>query len=186
MKFACAYCGKTADKPAGHVKRSRAQGLRLYCDRKCAGLGRRTGKTTAQKKAEKREYDQRYRALNLARIKANKAAYFKATYDPEKARIDRQRTMARHVEYCRRPEYKAWKREYDRQYRAKEFGPFAEAYMLTVDLNREIKSRSSDHDIRKANGTLNKRQARRREDKEAHRSRPRFRDRRDRNSAPHG
>ena len=31
VKFNCAHCGEVADKPGGHVNRSRAQGLKLYC-----------------------------------------------------------------------------------------------------------------------------------------------------------
>ena len=186
MEFQCAHCGATADRPVGHVNRARERGLNLYCSRKCSGLGRRNGKTVAQKKAEKREYDKRYRASNLATIKAKKAAYFKRTYDPAKARVERERTMARHVEYCRRPEYKAWKSDYDRRRRDSDYGPFAEAARLAIDLNREIKQRSSNHEISKANGTLNKRQGRLREDKEAQRGRPRHRNRSDRHSPTDG
>lgn len=175
MKFRCAHCGQTADKPPSHVNRSRELGLRLFCDRRCMGLAKRKYKTKAQKVEEKRIYDAAYRHENLATIKARKRAYHKRTYDPAKARIERKKKMARHVEYCRRPEYKRWKREYDRRYRAKEFGPFAEAYMLTIDLNREIKGRMTNHEIKWENKTSNKAQFRRREAKEKERSRPRFR-----------
>lgn len=164
MKFPCAHCGKTAEKPAGHVNRSRAAGLRLFCDRRCAGLAHRRHKTKAQRIEEKRLYDLAYRAKNLAKIKAKKAAYFKRTYDPAKAAVERKKRMPKHVEYCRRPEYKAWKHKYDRRYRSKRlYGPFAEAAMLAVDLNREVKSRSSNYEIRQQNGTLNKTLNRRRE-----------------------
>jgi hypothetical protein len=176
MKFACAHCGKTADRPAGHVNRSRAQGLKLYCGRRCFGLDRRKHKTKAQKIEEKRLYDAEYRSKNLAMIKAKKAAHFRATYDPKKARIDRKKKMPRHVEYCRRPEYKRWKREYDRQLRAKEYGPFAEAYQLALELNREIKARSNNYEIRQANQTGNKAQKRAREGGQQKRERNRHRD----------
>lgn len=59
MKYRCAHCGKEADKPAGEVNRARERGLKLYCDRKCSGLGRRQGKTKAQV------------AANLRRLGAN-------------------------------------------------------------------------------------------------------------------
>lgn len=164
MKFACAHCEKTAEKPAGTVNRARAAGLRLFCGRRCFGLDRRKHKTKAQRIEEKRLYDAAYRAKNLAMLKAKKAAYHKRSYDPAKAAVARKKRMPWHLQYCRRPEYKRWKQGYDRKYRSKRFyGPFAEAAMLAVDLNREVKSRSSDYEIRKANGTLNKTQSRRRE-----------------------
>lgn len=164
MKFNCAHCGKRADKPAGHVNRSRAQGLNLYCGRKCSGLGRRSEpKSKAQRKLAKRLYDQEYRRINRAMLKAKKRAYHVATYDPDKERVKRKARMPRHVEYCRRPEYKRWKSQYDRQYRAREYGPFAEASLLVIDLNREIRTRFSSHEEKyEQNGTLNKARTRRR------------------------
>lgn len=163
MKYRCAHCGKVADRPAGHVNRSRAQGLRLFCGRKCSGLAKRKHKTVAQKKEEKRLYDIEYRAKNLEWIKAKKRAHFQKTYDRKAAAEYRKQRMHLHVEYCRRPEYRAWKREYDRKYRAKEFGAFAEAYMLTLDLNREIKERTSRHEVKYQNGATNKAQRRKRQ-----------------------
>jgi hypothetical protein len=163
VKYRCAYCGKVADKFAGHVNRARERGLNLYCNRRCSGLGRRTGKTKAQRVEEKRLYDIEYRAKNLEIIKAKKKAWFQRTYDRKAAAEYRKQRMHLHVEYCRRPEYKAWKREYDRKHRAKEFGDFAEAYMLTLDLNREIKERTSRHEVKYQNGATNKAQRRKRQ-----------------------
>jgi hypothetical protein len=117
-------------------------------------------KTKAQKMAEKRLYDMAYRDKNRAMLKVKKAAYFKRTYDPVKAAVVRKARMHLHVAYCRQPRYKAWKRVYDRKYRAREYGPFADAYRLAIDLNREIKSRSTNYEIRLQNETLNKRQSR--------------------------
>ncbi len=181
--FRCAHCGKRAEKEAGHVNRSREMGLRLFCGRRCAGLSRQKHKTKAQKIAEKREYDAEYRQKNLALIKAKKREYFKRTYNPEKARIERKKRMPKHVEYCRRPKYKVYKQKYDREYRANKFGAFADAYLLTVDLNRAIKERSTNEQIKWENRTANKAQFRRREAKQKERSRPRNRDRRDRHTA---
>jgi hypothetical protein len=167
VKFICAYCGREADKPTGAVNRSRAIGAPLYCNKRCAGLGRRKHKTKAQKVAEKRLYDMEYRRINADRMKANHRAYHLRTYDPVKAAVERKKRMPRHVEYCRRPTYKAWKREYDRRHRAKEYGPFAEVHMLLVDLQHEIASRMSGHDRRLANETYNKRLRRKREHESA-------------------
>lgn len=163
MKFKCAYCKKVGDKPSGEVNRARAAGLNQYCNRRCSGLGRRDGKTKAQRVEEKRLYDIEYRASNLAMLKAKKRDYHRRTYDPAQAAVVRKKRMPLHVEYCRKPAYKAWKREYDRRHRASEFGEFAEAYMLTIDLNREIKGRKTNAEIKFENGCTNKSQRRERE-----------------------
>lgn len=152
VTVACAHCGRLHEKLPGHVNRARKQGMKLFCGRRCMGLAKRTGKTKLQRVKEKRLYDAEYRRKNRALLKEKKAAYFRQTYDPAKAAVERKKRMPRHVEYCRQPKYKAYKREYDRQYRAKEYGPFAEAYMLAIDLNREIKQRMSNHEIYQANG----------------------------------
>jgi hypothetical protein len=180
MKFSCAHCGKSADRPTGHVNRSRAQGNKLYCGRRCSGLGRRKGKTKAQKKEAKRLYDADYRIRNEAELKVKRAAYFQATYDPKKARIERRKRAKAHAEYCRTPEYRAWKHAYDQRRTDQQYGPFAEAFRLVIDLNREIKARSTNYDIRQENQTGNKTQKREREGHQP------ARDRRDRHSTPHG
>lgn len=171
----CARCGRLLIKPTGEVNRARNAGAPLYCGRRCFGLARRCHKTKAQKVKEKRAYDIEYRKRNRAMLKAKKHTYFKRTYDPAKAAVERKKNMPRHVEYCRRPEYKKYKQQYDKQHRAKQYGPFAEAAMLVIDLNREIKQRMSNHEIKWQNNTANKRQFRAREDKSEDRSRPRNR-----------
>ncbi len=161
--IACHHCGKATDLHAGHVNRQRGLGCNLYCSRVCSGLGRRNGKTKAQLVAEKREYDAAYRAKNRATLKAKKADYFQRTYDPETAAIERQKRMPRHVEYCRRPEYRAKKHKYDKARYANKFGPYADCHMLLMDLETEIASRMTKYEIMLANGTLNKALNRRRQ-----------------------
>lgn len=187
MKIRCAHCGKRSDKPNGAVNRAAAIGAPLFCDRTCAGLARRKGKTKAQRVEEKRLYDQAYRAENLAMLKAKKAAYHKRTYDPATAAAYRKKRMPYHVEYCRRPEYRMKKSTYDRHRRAAEYGDFADAFQLTIDLNREIKRRASNEEIKWQNGTANKSQFRKRTGKEGQeRGRPRNRWRRPSHSAAVG
>lgn len=164
MKFKCARCKKTTDRRTGHVRRARKAGMNLYCGRRCAGLAKRRGKTRAQRVSEKSAYDKAYRASNLALIRAKKKAYFHRTYDPVKAAIERKANMPRHVKYCQRPEYRAWKSKYDKKYRAKkDYGAFAEVAMLVSDLNLEINQRTERHEIRYQNQGTNKAQRRRRE-----------------------
>lgn len=176
VSFKCAWCKKPGEQEFGAVNRARKKGAPLYCRRKCAGLARRTHKTKAQRVREKAAYDAEYRKKNRAVLKAKKAAYFKETYDPVAAAVERKRNMPRHVEYCRRPEYRARKTIYDKQYRAKKhFGPFAEVAMLTIDLNREIKQRMTNYEIKYQNQGTNKTQRREREAKQECRGRPRQR-----------
>lgn len=187
MKVRCAHCGKTADKPPGEVNRASRAGLRLYCGRRCAGLAKRKGVPKSVKRLLKKLYDAEYRKKNLALLKAKKRAYHLRTYDPEKARIERKAKMPRHIEYCRRPEYKRWKSDYDRKRRDAVYGPFAEAARLCIELSRATREVMTDEEIRQANGTYNKVQRRRREGKtERSRTRPRFRDRRHDHSSAHG
>jgi hypothetical protein len=149
VKFACANCGKEADRPTGEVNRARKKGLNLYCGQTCSGLGRRKHKSVEQKKEDKRLYDIEYRQRNATRIRKKKARYFQRTYDPEKARIERKRRAKFHAEYCRRPEYREWKQRYDRKYRAvKEYGEFWECFLLSQDIRDEALNRSTDYEIR--------------------------------------
>lgn len=162
--FTCAYCQRRASQPAGAVNRAIKRGARLYCDRECAGLDRRLHKSKAEKVEEKRLYDAEYRRKNRAMLKAKKAEHFRRTYDPDKARIERRKRAAAHVEYCRRPEYREWKRGYDRQYRAvKEYGEYADCFLLVQDIRTECLSQQSDYEIRLVKGTLGKRQQRKRD-----------------------
>lgn len=132
VAFFCAQCGIATERSRSAVSRARKKGAPLFCGRVCAGLHRRKGKTIAEKKAEKAAYDAKYRELHSDKIKAQKAAHYRATYNPEKARYERKRRMPYHVEYCRKPEYRRYKQEYDTKYRASDYGEFADAYMILV------------------------------------------------------
>lgn len=150
-------------KDVSAVNRAHRIAAPVYCGRVCAGLARRRGKTAEQKKAAKAEYDRAYRAQNLDWLKAKKKAYFQRTYDPVKAAIERKKRMPRHVAYCQRPEYKAWKHEYDRKYNmVRSYGPLWEAARVLVDLQTLIRERSTTTERKLQNGTLNKTQQRKR------------------------
>lgn len=147
---ACQYCGAVVKQSQSSIRRAIREGKPLYCNRVCSGMARRV--PSGQKKEAKRVYDARRRAEHAAEISAWKAAYYQRTRDPAKERERRRANMGRHVEYCRRPEYVAYKADYDRQLRADEYGDFAEAYLLLLDLEREIRSRSTGYERRKARG----------------------------------
>lgn len=155
MQIACAHCGKVTDKAAGAVNRARKAGLAIYCDRVCAGLGRRKPpKSVEQRKAEKRAYDAARREALADRIKAEKAAYYKRVHDPEKEALARKKRMPKHVEYCRRPEYVAWKREYDKEYRAKQdYGEFWESAILVNEIRaKALELAGGDYELRFSKG----------------------------------
>jgi len=163
MRVICAHCGESTQKSVSAINRAKAAGNNLYCGRTCSGLGRRTGFTKAQQVERKREYDAEYRQQNIVRIKTNKAAHFKKTYDPQKAAVERQKTMHRHVEYCRRPEYRAKKKLYDREYRARKiYGEFWESFLLLQDVMTEAGSRMPQRERKISSGYFNKSQSRKR------------------------
>lgn len=95
-------------------------------------------------KKQKADYDREYRRKNAKRLKAKKAAYFQATYDPIAAAIKRKKRMPYHVEYCRQPKYREYKKSYDRKKRESKFGAFAEAYKVLRMLQAEIKRQMPD------------------------------------------
>lgn len=153
----CAHCSKRVTQPTSAIKRALRIGAKLYCDRVCAGLGRRTFKTKAQKVSEKRMYDMEYRRKNRKALKAKKRAYFERVYDPVKAAAVRKTRMHLHVAYCQDPAYRRWKRGYDREYRAQKlYGPFAESFLLLQKIEREVSTRMTRYEVYQANGTLNK------------------------------
>jgi hypothetical protein len=113
-RIKCAFCKLAFDCKNSRLNRAAEIGAPLYCGKACAGLGRRSFKSQEQKRADKAAYDAIRRVELAGRIKAEKAAHHKATYDPVKAAIERKARMHKHVAYCRRPEYRVKKSQYDR------------------------------------------------------------------------
>ncbi len=169
----CDYCGDDFLKETGEINRAAKRGLKIYCSRECSGLGRRKNKSDEQKKEEKQIYDKQYRLDNIALIRIKKSEYFKRTYDPVKAAIQRKKTMPRHIKYCQQPKYKLLKKNYDRTYRAKkQYGEYWECFLLTQDIRAEALSRQSDYEIRLDKGTLSKSQQRKRDYARTHSKKP--------------
>jgi len=151
-KIICCGCSEYFDCENGRMNRATKQGAKLFCNRKCAGKNRQVNIPVEQKKAAKKEYDKQYREKNLDLIKVKRANHYQETKDPEKERIKRKLNMHRHVEYCRSPEYKAKKAEYDKRKRFEEYGEFAEVAMLLQDVEKEISLRATRYEIYIANG----------------------------------
>lgn len=163
----CPVCAEEFTRRVGDINRAVRLGLPIYCGRKCSGLARRSDTRTAeQKREDKARYDAEYRARNKDRIKAKAAAYY-AKVGPtirDKEKANRAKRMAAHVEYCRRPEYRQQKAIYDAEIRASEYGPFAEAYRLLIELQKEIIQRCPDRYERlKARGYYERKNYERRE-----------------------
>lgn len=168
----CKQCDEAFYALAGHVNRAAKRGAPLYCGRVCAGLGRRKAdKLTGEAfKAAKVEYDRQRRAKLGEELLAKKRAAYHAELaaNPEKVRarekLNRSNRRAEHVEYCRRPEYREYKRQYDRQHLArKHYGPFAEAALILRDLETTVLERASRYELDLAAGQLGKVQRRKRE-----------------------
>lgn len=151
----CAYCGEQITKKIHKGCKN------AYCNRECSGLGRRNNKTEQQKKEEKRLYDIEYRNKNIESIKEKNKTYFKKHYEanPEKYRQKRKDNYKRHLEYLNTPEYKAYKKEYDKKYRAKkQYGEFWESAIILQDIELQIDNR----EVKQQLNLINKSQKRKR------------------------
>ena len=71
-------------------------------------MARRIFKSKAVRVAEKAAYDAEYRARTVEARRARQAAYYQnvTKKNPERERAIRKARMPKHVEYCRRPEYR--------------------------------------------------------------------------------
>lgn len=159
VEITCGYCGKTTHKSTGHYNRARKLGAGLYCSKQCSSDAKRDTRPLKEKREEKRLYDIEYRAKNKEMLKAKKADYFKRDYaeNPEKYKAIRQKRMKGHVEYCRQPKYKEYKKQYDRQYRCKKkYGPMAEAASVLIDLEQAVRVKISKYESMKERKVLNK------------------------------
>lgn len=164
MKAKCAYCGKLFEKGAGHYNRAMCLGLNVYCSKKHSALGRRTNETEEEKKVYKQWYDLFIRASRTEDeqiiVSLQSLVLFHLDYrtNPEKYREERQRRMAAHVEYCKQPKYKEYKKGYDEQYRAKkDYGEYWEAAIALKNLDKEIDYRESKRQNKIYNKSTTKR-----------------------------
>ena len=168
IEMTCPQCRGIFTAKTANVNRAAKIGAPLYCGRVCAGLARRLKNppTDEERRAAKAVYDaERRNGPKRAQILAEKMNHYYANHERFKAEhaIYRAAHMDRHVEYCRQPEYRAKKSEYDRKRRAEiQFGDFSEAALLLLDIEREISERATKYEIYLTNGTINKALRRRR------------------------
>lgn len=156
MEFICASCGKFGEKDASAVNRATSIGAKLFCNRVCFGLSRRRSPdvTTDQLKAAKREYDAKRRAEKGEELLEKRRDYYHSNRQAILASmaVYRKKHMARHVEYCRQPTYKAKKQDYDKKRNEMEYGEFAETWRLLQQVEAEIRSQASAYEVRVQQG----------------------------------
>lgn len=155
----CAYCGEDLNKSTGHINRAKKQGLKLYCNRTCAGMGRRANKTSEQKRKEKAEYDKKYREINSELIKNKTRIYNQSEAGRAMQKRSREKKKDYHKKYCQTQEYKNYKRDYDQKYRAKNcYGEYWESFILIQEISNQYDNRV----IKNQNQLINKSQIRKR------------------------
>ncbi len=158
----CPACGQRSLRTVSDINRAAKDGLRIFCNRECAGVGRRVESPVSPRnpnwKAMKKEYDKKYRQQNIEKLKREKKEYYARTgpLRRDKEREARKKRMPMHVEYCRRPEYRIKKKDYDLDRRAKAFGEFSESYKILLEIQKEVLSRVTRAEIGQQNGTINK------------------------------
>lgn len=160
----CIVCNKSKEKENGAITRAKKNGINIYCGRLCADIGRRSSKTKEQKRVEKAKYDQGYRVDNKEILRKKKSDFCKTKKGREMQKRARQKGKDYRAEYIKSDNYVAWKKKYDRKYRAKkDYGEFWECQVLSLEIAEEVEKTTSDYEIRLINQTLNKSQKRKRE-----------------------
>jgi len=150
VKVKCAQCRKSFQKTVSAYNRAQRIGSPVYCSRKCSSLARQKDNPVTPRnpnwKSMKAAYDKNRRTEKAEELKAQKKAAY-ALWGPQhrdKEREIRKKNMPKHIEYCRQPEYKEWKKKYDRRVRVAEYGEYAESYELLEELVKEIKRQMPD------------------------------------------
>lgn len=146
VEHTCPNCNKVFLVYVGYLNKANNIGAPRYCTKACSALARKINRSDEEKKRIKSEYDKKRRTELGEAYLAKKREQWKARYDPVQAAEYRKKRMHIHVEYCRQPEYRQYKKQYDEQYHAKKkFGEFAESALLLTKIyslidNREVKA----------------------------------------------
>lgn len=157
MEAICKHCGIVFEKRAGHLNRANKLGVPVFCSMEHFMESRRIERTTEEKKAIKKAYDKLYSKTEKRKASARK--YNQTPAGRARQKRNREQQKDAHLEYCRTPEYRAWKKEYDSLYTAKKsFGVFAEASLLLEQIAAIVDNREAN----KLKGTYNKTQKRKR------------------------
>ncbi len=93
-------------------------------------------------KEKKRLYDIKYRRLNKEKINQRKREYNKTKAGREVQKRSREKTKLKHLQYCQTNEYRSWKKEYDKIYRAKrKYQEFWECFLIIKEIEKIVKER---------------------------------------------
>lgn len=116
--YVCPHCNESFTMEASQynhrLKNKPKKGPpKIYCSKTCSGLARRTSK--AEKIEAKRLYDIEYREKNKESLKKKNQEYNSSPAGRAMQKRARDKKKDYHLEYCRTPEYRAWKREYDQK-----------------------------------------------------------------------
>lgn len=159
MIIICPHCKKEADIKNGYINRARKLGVPRYCSKKCSGLARKIYRTESEKKLIKKNYDKQYRDRGYVYMIKAVRFFYDYENNPEKYRTIRRKKQKAHNEYCRRPEYREYKKEYDHAHKHKlKYGEFWEAASILTKLNEILPSKQ----IKYNQGLINKSQKRKR------------------------
>lgn len=148
LTLVCDTCNRRFHRtPAQQAQATKLGCVHTYCSRACGAVAKRTWKTKEQRIAEKAAYDLKRRKRYAAWLRTEK----KRKYEEAKAtdlaalrtkqKAYRDATKQQHLNYLRKPEYRAKKKTYDARLRASVYGPYAECYRLYVELKKEIVAR---------------------------------------------
>lgn len=155
IEVVCQACGACFFKRLAEWRRAPIK--RFFCTKECFHETRRAARTDAEKKAMKAEYDRAYRAQHLEILREKKRRWHEKNYDPEKARLFREKNreaiIAYRKAYMTTPEYRARKAAYDADLRAYDYGHYHEAYKLLLQLEKALRSKwTSSYERAKALG----------------------------------
>lgn len=142
MKAICPNCNKEYEGKSGYINRAIKLGVLKYCSRVCSGLARRIERTDEQKRAIKKAYDKIYHQTEKKKESARIYNQTPAGRATQKRNRDQQKED--HLQYCRTPEYREWKKQYDELYNAKiAFGEFAECSLILEKICNIVDNREA-------------------------------------------
>lgn len=152
----CPHCGNEFSVTYSAANRADKTGVPRYCGRVCSGLARRSSLNQEQKREAKAAYDRERRAVLGESLRAKKRAFYYANHETNLAKQANRRQQPgykeKHLTYMAKPEYRKKKKDYDEERRASEYGVFADAHRVLMELEKEIRSQASAYERRVANG----------------------------------
>lgn len=101
--------------------------------------------SVTQSKEKKRLYDIEYRRKNKEMLRLNKQEYYKTDAGRATSKRNRDKLTEYHLEYCQTDKYREWKKEYDKDYRAKnKYGEYWECFLIIMEIEKIVKERIPD------------------------------------------